>query len=62
MQSLIDAFRRAGQGHVFAFVDRLEPAARARPLAEAAEVDLAELAVLNRTLLGGGPTRLGACG
>lgn len=54
MQPLIDAFRRAGQGHVFAFADRLSPTERAQLFADAAEVDLAELAVLNRTLLGDG--------
>jgi UDP-N-acetylglucosamine/UDP-N-acetylgalactosamine diphosphorylase len=55
VQSLIDAFREAGQGQVFAFLDRLGPAERARLFAEAAEVDLAELAALNRSLLGGAP-------
>ncbi len=52
VQSLIDAFHRAGQGHVFAFLDRLDAAERSRLFAEAAEVDLAELDRLKRTLLG----------
>lgn len=53
MQSLIDAFRRAGQGHVFSFLDRLGPAEQSRLFAQAAEVDLTELGNLTRTLLGG---------
>jgi UDP-N-acetylglucosamine/UDP-N-acetylgalactosamine diphosphorylase len=52
VQSLIDAFHRAGQEHVFAFLDRLGPNERARLFAEAAEVDLVELDRLKRTLLG----------
>ncbi len=52
VQSLIDAFHRAGQEHVFAFLDRLGPTERARLFAEAAEVDLVELDRLRRTLLG----------
>lgn len=50
---LIAAFQRAGQGHVFAFWDRLDASARAALLAQAAEVDLAEIALLHRTLVAG---------
>jgi UDP-N-acetylglucosamine/UDP-N-acetylgalactosamine diphosphorylase len=50
---LISAFRKAGQGQVFAFFDRLDPAARRSLLAEASEIDLAEVDRLNRTLLSG---------
>ncbi|MBI5690389.1 MAG: UDPGP type 1 family protein [Verrucomicrobia bacterium] len=50
-ESLIESFQRAGQAQVFAFLDTLGPTERARLLAEAAEVDLAELDRLNRTLL-----------
>ena len=56
---LLDQFRQAGQGHVFAFWERLSPAEQAELAAEAREVDLAELARLTCTLLGssgaGGP-------
>jgi UDP-N-acetylglucosamine/UDP-N-acetylgalactosamine diphosphorylase len=48
---LIDAYARAGQGQVFAFYDALDAAGRARLLEEAAEVDLAEIDRLNRTLV-----------
>lgn len=51
-QPIIEAFERAGQGHVFAFYDQLERDAQQRLLAEAAEIDLAEIAHLTRTLLG----------
>jgi len=51
---LIETFQRAGQGHVFAFFDRLAPEAQARLLAEAAEIDLAEIDRLTRTLLAQG--------
>jgi UDP-N-acetylglucosamine/UDP-N-acetylgalactosamine diphosphorylase len=50
---LIRAFQDAGQGHVFAFLDQLGPEARARLLSEAAEVDLAEVGRLVRTLVAG---------
>jgi UDP-N-acetylglucosamine/UDP-N-acetylgalactosamine diphosphorylase len=53
-QTLIDSFARAGQGQVFALWERLAPDARARLLAQAAEIDLAEIARLNRTLLTAG--------
>src|SRR5271165_5565879 len=51
---LADSFRRAGQGHVFAFLDRLAPDSQARLMSEAAEVDLAEVDRLVRTLVLGG--------
>jgi UDP-N-acetylglucosamine/UDP-N-acetylgalactosamine diphosphorylase len=51
---LIEKFRAAGQGQVFAFWDRLAPDARRRLLAEAAEIDLGEVERLNGTLLGAG--------
>ena len=51
---LIEKFRRAGQGQIFAFLDKLAPAERQRLLDEAAEIDLAEIARLTRTLLGPG--------
>lgn len=50
-QSIIDAFTRAGQGHVFAFFPELGPDAQQKLLAEAAEIDLAEVERLNRTLV-----------
>ena len=53
---LIEKFRHAGQGQVFAFFDRLTPAAQTHLLAEAAEIDLAEVAHLTRTLLAPGAT------
>jgi UDP-N-acetylglucosamine/UDP-N-acetylgalactosamine diphosphorylase len=49
--SLIADFERAGQGQVFAFYPQLDAAAQERLLAEAAEIDLAEVEQLNRTLL-----------
>lgn len=48
---LIEQFQKAGQGHVFAFFDRLSAAEQQRLLAEAGEVDLEEIARLTRTLL-----------
>jgi len=48
---LMEKFRAAGQGQVFAFYDRLAPAQQEHLLAEAAEVDLAEVDRLNRTLV-----------
>ena len=50
---LVKAFRDAGQGQVFAFLEQLSPGARARLLSEAAEVDLAEVDRLVRTLVAG---------
>ena len=49
--TIIDAFNRAGQGQVFAFFDQLAPEAQARLLADAAEIDLAEVDRLVRTLV-----------
>jgi UDP-N-acetylglucosamine/UDP-N-acetylgalactosamine diphosphorylase len=51
---LIESFRRAGQGQVFAFYDRLSPAQQQRLLDEAAEIDLAEVDRLTKTLLAKG--------
>jgi UDP-N-acetylglucosamine/UDP-N-acetylgalactosamine diphosphorylase len=48
---LIEKFQRAGQGQVFAFFDQLAPEAQQRLLDEAAEIDLAEIERLTRTLL-----------
>ncbi|MEO6873186.1 MAG: UDPGP type 1 family protein [Opitutaceae bacterium] len=48
---LIEQFRAAGQGQVFAFFDSLAPEAQTKLLEEAAEIDLAEVAQLTRTLL-----------
>jgi UDP-N-acetylglucosamine/UDP-N-acetylgalactosamine diphosphorylase len=50
-QPLIHKFQRAGQGHVFAFFDRLSANQQARLLDEAAEIDLTEIDRLNRTLV-----------
>ncbi len=50
--SLIEKFQRAGQGHVFAYLPELAPAAQRQLLADAAEIDLDELARLTRSLLG----------
>ena len=49
--TIIDAFNREGQGQVFAFFDQLAPAAQERLLADAAEIDLAEVNRLVRTLV-----------
>jgi UDP-N-acetylglucosamine/UDP-N-acetylgalactosamine diphosphorylase len=51
MTDLIDRFNAAGQGHVFRFFDKLDEMQRAQLLRDAAEIDLAELADLCRTLL-----------
>jgi UDP-N-acetylglucosamine/UDP-N-acetylgalactosamine diphosphorylase len=48
---LIDSFQRAGQAQVFAFFDQLAPGAQHALLEEAAEIDLAEVERLNRTLV-----------
>lgn len=53
-ESLIAAFRAAGQEQVFAFWDRLTPAERSGLREQAAEIDLAEVARLYRTI-GTGP-------
>jgi UDP-N-acetylglucosamine/UDP-N-acetylgalactosamine diphosphorylase len=54
---LMQAFQRAGQGQVFRFFDRLSPEGQARLLSEAAELDLAEIERLVRTLVTGGAAR-----
>ena len=51
---LIETFQRAGQGQVFAFFDSLPPEGQRRLLDEAAEIDLAEVDRLARTLLAKG--------
>lgn len=48
---LIEQFTRAGQGQVFAFFDRADSAQQKQLLTEAAEIDLAEIERLTRTLL-----------
>ena len=48
---LISAYRAAGQGQVFAFWDSLSPQAREELAAQAAEVDLAEVERLNKSLV-----------
>src|SRR3954463_10978262 len=50
--SLLEKSRRAGQEQVFAFRDQLSPTARRQLAAEAAEIDLDEIARLADTLLG----------
>ena len=51
--SLIEAFRAAGQQQVFAFFDSLSPEQQENLLAQAREIDLDELAKLERTLVVG---------
>jgi UDP-N-acetylglucosamine/UDP-N-acetylgalactosamine diphosphorylase len=51
---LIAAFEAAGQGQVFAHFASLDAAQREALLADAAEIDLAEIATLNRTLVQAG--------
>jgi UDP-N-acetylglucosamine/UDP-N-acetylgalactosamine diphosphorylase len=51
--SLRDVFANMGQGHVFRFWDELDAAARERLLADAAEIDLDEIARLTDTLIRG---------
>ncbi len=48
---LVAAFQQAGQGHVFTHFDQLPAERRAELLADAGEIDLAEIAELNRTLV-----------
>ncbi len=60
-EQLIAAYRAAGQAQVFAFWDFLPPSERAALLNQAAEIDLAEIERLNRTLVfkaGGGGANL----
>jgi len=52
---IIENFQRAGQGHVFTFFNQLPAAEQQVLLAEAAEIDLDELALLARTLLAKNP-------
>jgi UDP-N-acetylglucosamine/UDP-N-acetylgalactosamine diphosphorylase len=51
MDALIEKFNLAGQGHVFKFWDRLNASQRNALAQDAAEIDLAELAELSRTLI-----------
>src|SRR5258708_10139968 len=51
IEQLIASYRAAGQGQVFAFRDLLSSSERAALANQAAEVDLAEVARLNRTLV-----------
>jgi UDP-N-acetylglucosamine/UDP-N-acetylgalactosamine diphosphorylase len=51
---LVESFRKAGQGQVFAFIDRLGQVERERLLSEAAEIDLREVDRLVRTLVADG--------
>lgn len=51
LHPLIAQFQNAGQAQVFAFFEQLAPEAQAGLLAEAAEIDLAEVERLNRTLV-----------
>lgn len=52
--SVIERFRNAGQGQVFAFFDQLAPERQQALLAQAKEIDLAEIDRLNRTLVAAG--------
>jgi UDP-N-acetylglucosamine/UDP-N-acetylgalactosamine diphosphorylase len=54
---IIDAYSRAGQGHVFAFYDSLSEPERVRLLAEASEIDLGEVARLVGTLVASGAAK-----
>lgn len=51
--SLIEQFGKAGQEQVFAFYDSLNDAQKAQLIEQAHEIDLDELAQLNRTLVQG---------
>ncbi len=54
-QSLIDQFAQAGQGQVFRFYDGLSPTAQKKLLAQAAQIDLAEVdALVQEHVLGKG--------
>jgi UDP-N-acetylglucosamine/UDP-N-acetylgalactosamine diphosphorylase len=50
-EEIVRSFQAAGQGHVFAFWPELDADQRAALLAQAAEVDLAEVARLHRSLV-----------
>ncbi len=52
--SLLDTYNQAGQGQVFAFFDQLSPDEQRGLLEQAAEIDLAEVAQLTRSLLSKG--------
>ncbi len=54
LHPVIDRFHRAGQGQVFAFFDALAGDAQRALLEQAAEIDLDEVARLNRTLIAPG--------
>lgn len=56
---LIAQFERAGQAQVFAFFNELTSDAQAHLLAEAAEIDLAEVERLYRSLVAGGGVAAG---
>ncbi len=61
IDELIASYRNAGQGQVFTFWDYLPPSERAALANQAAEIDLAEVERLNRTLVfkaGGGGVNL----
>src|SRR4051812_44629601 len=61
IEHLMAAYRSAGQGQVFAFWETLSTAERAALAAQAAEIDLAEVDRLNKSLVfkkGGGATNL----
>ena len=61
IEQLISSYGAAGQGQVFAFWDYLPPSERAILANQAAEIDLAEIERLNRTLVlkaGGGGVNL----
>ena len=61
IEQLISSYSAAGQGQVFAFWDYLPPSERAILANQAAEIDLAEIERLNRTLVlkaGGGGANL----
>ena len=49
---IIEAFRGAGQGQIFAFFEQLTPAEREKLLAQAQEIDLPEIDVLKQIVLG----------
>jgi UDP-N-acetylglucosamine/UDP-N-acetylgalactosamine diphosphorylase len=51
IEHLIAAYRAAGQGQVFAFWDKLSAEERAALASQAAEIDLAEVDRLNRSLV-----------
>jgi UDP-N-acetylglucosamine/UDP-N-acetylgalactosamine diphosphorylase len=53
MNELLGSFANSGQGHVFRFFDKLDEAGKASLLRDAAEINLAELDTLCRTLLPG---------